>query len=222
MAETIAFYNTSTTSTTMDPKRKNTKDTKEEKKKAEEERQGKEVTKVKLLNLLILFIFCSCSQSKMDNRKKEAGYGIKVIYNSKLVKNPSFYIDTKSNSFETTLKFYKKIKPIIRIRKFKKLGNIFVEEKALNNFDSDSIDTVYVPYFLMKDTIFENYTNGGTLPKGWDDWRHEVKVVNENEFKLTKTLIVDAGFKEEYFYDSNFRISRVNIYQGGDTVMFGN
>lgn len=101
---------------------------------------------------------------------------------------------------------------------------MYDEQKLLNHFDSDAIDTVNIPWFGFRDTIFdyaldvEKYQS--TLPKGFEDWHFEIRK-NGNDYTLTRIHLNDPTFKEYYEYDDQMNFKKIDIYQGSDTIFFG-
>lgn len=183
----------------------------------------KKVRKNNSMKKLALFIlFIACSEPNKFQTQENNKISLKVSFISSGLKTSSFIIHYGKDTFQTKLSILKKVKPFDRIRDFFIKSNICFELKTLNSFDSDKIDTLIIPYFTLNDTVFENIIEGGTLPTGWDNWRHEVKKIDSDKFSMVKTLIIDSTFKEIYHYDRNYKISHYEVYQGSDTIIFNN
>lgn len=103
---------------------------------------------------------------------------------------------------------------------FKKHGNIYELREAYRDMiDYERTDSILT--FSTKDTTFTygSVIDGDFIPNAFDyslaDCKYEIKKIGNNSYVTTKQSLVDTTFKEIYYYDKEYQITKfVNTYKG--------
>jgi hypothetical protein len=169
------------------------------------------------LSIFILFIACTNNKSQK----------LKCIYKSKYIDANPLLIEKSGVFTKLYFNFIKDKGETKLTRTFKAINvNQTSELIQAGDYQNLILDSVELPIFFLVDTSFvfvfdEKKYPEMLVPEHFNDWRYKIVKFND-EFKVTKSKVIDSTFKEEYFYNSKFEINRVNIFQGTDTLMFGN
>jgi hypothetical protein len=169
--------------------------------------------------LIVFIIFNGCFTSK----SKETLYYLHKQHSSYLVQGkPIAKIECNDTLIRLTIEYYKKNKPITKVKVFQKFDNQLYEQKLITNFENKVIDTVFVLASSKNDTsVIYKYNCRryiSSMPHGFDDWIYQIQ--NAAGHKLTKKHLTDSTFKEEFYFDNNYRLQKLNLYYGSDTLMF--
>ena len=172
--------------------------------------------------LVICFVFFSCKQNISS---ESSSYSLECVYYTKFIQKPiEFNVSYSKDFINTELRYKKNGKSILRKKYYKFINYAYYELKVNKHFEDEISDTIYVISFYPRDTSFNyefNYEKYfSNLPRGYDDWTYRIRKINRNLFSLTKKHLKDTTFKEEYYFDNDFIITGVDIYEAADTLMF--
>jgi hypothetical protein len=166
--------------------------------------------------VLIIWLIISCGEKKVPNCEI-----IPAKHTSKEIdSNAKIIVNYDENRINLDLQYIKENTLIRRIKTYKRINNQLYEQRPIQVYpEFKTIDSISVLSFSSKDTSFDYIDRAkyphSTMPRGWDDWHYTI-----TSNKLTKINISDSNFVEEYYFDNLFRIKRVNLFYGTDTLIF--
>lgn len=98
-------------------------------------------------------------------------------------------------------------------KEFYILNDAFYERKLFYGDSLNILESSFLLSFSHKDTSYsirhKYYESDKFAIKGSEDWKYIIKKINNNNFLLQKTSLVDSTYTEKYYYDSLFQINKI-------------
>lgn len=162
---------------------------------------------------------------KHPTHKTERKYNLKGVFHSLSIDGKlNANINDSNEIIIITINFQKKGREQKMVKTFVANRNAYYEQKLIGNLDNQIVDTVLVLAFIQKDTstkyIYDYDKHPPEIPEGLDNWSYTITRENEAEYKLKKNHLRDSTFVEEYIYDKSYRIKKINLFYGSDTLQF--
>lgn len=172
-----------------------------------------------IIYLILIFTVISCKENAIST------YKLSDKGSSKTFDSLSGLLEYKNDNLFVYITYFKNHKWYKKTRKFTRMRNAYYEQIVVNHFDNQKTDTISVFSFGTKDTTFkfeldyEKMKPAGIY--GFYDWSYNIKSQNNNLFVLTRENLVDSTFREEFIYDSQFIIQKMNFINSTDTLILG-
>jgi hypothetical protein len=193
----------------------------------EENNMQKEIIEIKaFIYILFLSVICMACNSDIEKYSLICDKSVSSIVDDKFMYDSMFVSVYNADSiiisrylgsegFSLKSKFIKENGNFYELR----LGPQIVEEGKENDTYITHIIT-----FSLKDTVFEycpkdDYTSIFVFNLGYDRCKYEIKKQNDNEYITIKQSLIDTTYREIYFYDRNYILTKyINTWRENKCV----